>query len=156
MITIQKYVLLHEIINELQHNVNDYHRKLSDVLKKKAYCEIKLFDYDNAIDTLRKLRTTVQLNSGHDQLGGNDDQQDLKDIKHLIADIKTHVTKVPSLSEYLSKTMTAKGYRNLWNNDLLCKCGYDVEEEDEIKLKVITPKAPVLRPNLYGHKVLFP
>lgn len=77
------------------------------------------------------------------------------DLKNLVLNVRSHTSKMPSLGEYLSKAMTANGYRNPWNSDLLCRCGYDVDDDDDLNLAAITPPLPTLKTKMYGHKISF-
>lgn len=140
-----------EIIKE-RHDINHYYRMLSETLRNKAYCELKLFEFDKATRTLKKLQNIlIETDEDPAHIPIKDE-----DVQHLISNIKGHESKMPSLCEYVSKTLTTSGYRNPWDTDLLCKCGYDIDDDNDMNLEIISPKSPLLRSYLYGHKVCFP
>lgn len=151
--SLEQYQMLVEIIKE-RGEVNHYHRKLSVTLKNKAYCEMKLFEFDKAIGTLKKLQNTLMEIADDNATHVTRKEQD---IQQLIENIRTHQSKVPSLCEFISKRLTKSGYRDPWDTDLLCRCGYDVDDDgNDLNLEIITPKSPFLKTSIYGHKVSFP
>eukprot|EP00557_Chaetoceros_sp_GSL56_P003376 CAMPEP_0176502158 /NCGR_PEP_ID=MMETSP0200_2-20121128/14594_1 /TAXON_ID=947934 /ORGANISM="Chaetoceros sp., Strain GSL56" /LENGTH=612 /DNA_ID=CAMNT_0017901191 /DNA_START=282 /DNA_END=2120 /DNA_ORIENTATION=- len=148
--SLEQYQIILGIIKE-RRDVDNHYRMLSQTLKNIAYCQVKLFEFDEAISTLKKLQKismeTVDDDPAYVPIHD-------EDILHLIANIRTHESKVPSLCEFVSKTLTTSGYRNPWDSDLLFRCGYDMDEG--MNLEIITPKPPHLRTKMYGHKVSFP
>jgi len=128
---------------------NKYDVKLADTLKKKAYCEIKLFQFEDASKTLKKIEFILENN-----LDPADSQLD--ELEELMETVyNNQVEKVLSFTAYISKAMTSRGYRNLLNSDLLCKCGYEVENDEEINLSSVEPAAPLLKTKISGHKVSY-
>ena len=122
---------------------------LKEALKKKAYCHIKLYEFEEALYTLEKIEYILET----DDIDLADAEKD--EIADLMAAVQFQLFKYPSLTEYISKSMTAKGYRNPWNNDLLCKCGYDIDAEEDMDLTSITPMAPPAKTKTSGHIVSY-
>lgn len=122
---------------------------MADTLKKKAYCEIKLFQFEDASKTLKKIEFILENN-----LDPADSQ--LRELEELMETVyNNQVETVSSFSAYISKAMTSRGFRNPLNSDLLCKCGYEVENDEEINLSSVLPAAPLLKTKISGHKVSY-
>jgi len=128
---------------------NKYDVKLADTLKKKSYCEIKLFQFEDASNTLQKVKFILENN-----LDPADSQ--LHDLEELMETVyNNELEKCSSVTAYISKAMTSRGFRNTFNSDLLCKCGYEVENDKEINLSSVLPAAPLLKTKISGHKVSY-
>ena len=137
------------MFNLIRLKQDKYDLRLTDTLRKKAYCEIKLFEYNEALHTLEKIETILEHNL--DQI--HDERLD--EIEQLIDTVRAHIYKFRGISASMSKAMTRSGYRNMWDNELLCKCGYDVDNDEEIPLMVIMPKAPQAKTKMSGHRISF-
>jgi hypothetical protein len=114
-------------------------------LKKKAYCEIKLFQFEDASKTLKKVEFILENN-----LDPADSQ--LRELEELMETVyNNQVEKLLSFTayEYVSKAMTSRGYRNPFN------CGYEVLNDDDINLLSVKPAAPLLKTKISGHKVSY-
>ncbi len=117
-----------------------------DILKRKAYCELKLFEYSEAYHTLEKVENILANNIDESNGEYLEEIEDLKDaVQH----------KYHGVNELMSKAMTIRGYRNLCDSDLLCRCGYDVDSDGMINLEAIRPKeAPKSRMKMSGNRIL--
>lgn len=121
---------------------------LTDTLRKKAYCEIKLLNFEEAGKTLEKIEFILENN-----LEPTDTE--IEEIDNLMSSVRVQIHKSSSIGSYISKKMTEKGYRHPLNSDLMCKCGYDIENDTEVDLKCVKPELPVYSTKMSGHKISF-
>ncbi len=132
-------------VNQVSLSRNDL--KVSDTLKKMAYCQAKLFLYEDAVSSLKSAKAVLDYHHApNDSI--------IEELTELIASLHFELFKFPSFFEYISKTVTAKGYRDPWNTDLLCKCAYDIDKGD-IDLKICLPQNPMTQTKMSGHKISF-
>jgi len=133
-----------EILHIHECSKDDVDAKEAETMKKIAFTNIKLYEYDDAIEML----TDVQ------EIHPNLKSSTRRKLNHLMGALHYQATKYPAAKELLLRTLTGLGCRSGWNNDLLCKCGAEIDE-DEIDVRVITPKRPSKGTKMSGHKVSF-
>jgi len=134
----KEILLIHESSND------DVDAKEAEAMKNIAFTNIKLYEYDDALEML----TDVQ------DIHPNLKASTRRKLDRLMAALHYQATKYPAPKELMLRTLTGLGFRSGWNNDLLCKCGGE-SDEDEINVRVITPKRPSMGTKMSGHKVSF-
>jgi hypothetical protein len=115
-----------------------YDLRVADVFRWKAFCEIMLFEYQEALHSLEKVETVLDNNMDKISCEYTDE------IEDLIGAIHVRMVKFKGLTESLTRSVTKNLYGNWWDNELLCKCGFDIENDGEVDLKIIKPKAPTM------------
>ena len=128
------------------HECSDEDEEEAEAMKKIAFTNIKLYEYDDAIDMLTDVK----------EIHPNLKPKTRRKINRLMAELNYQRTKYPAAKELMLRTLTSLGFRSGWNNDLLCRCGGEEESgTDEIDVRVITPRRPSKGTNMSGHKVSF-
>lgn len=141
----QCYRNLFEVVKTSHHK---YDLALTDTLRKKAYCEIKLLNFEEAGKTLEKIEFILENN-----LEPTDTE--IEEIDNLISSVRVQIHKSSTIGSYISKKMTGQGYRHPLNSDLMCKCGYDIENDTDVDMKCVKPELPVYSTKMSGHKISF-
>jgi len=118
----------------------------AETMKNLVYCQIKLFNYEDAFDTLRDIEIIQELNY-------DEDDPRLVKTRELLRDAHYEMYKFPGLSEMITRMITLNGYRNPWNNDLLCQCSIDKSSDD---FSLFKPECrPQVKTKLTGHKISY-
>ena len=138
-------------IKKSVHDVDDFtyldvgDLEVADAMKKLVYCQMKLYKYEDAIDTLSEIEAIQELNY-------DDDHSQLLKTRELIASVHYDMHKHPGFLELIARNMTLYGFRNPFNSDLLCRCAADAESSDFLPCK---PPPPPVRTKMSGHKVSY-
>ena len=108
-----------------------------------------LFEYQEALHSLEKVENVLDNNM--DKIR----REYIDEIEEVITAIHTRMDNFKGLTESLTRSVTKNLYGNWWENELLCKCGYDIENDGEIDLTIIKPTAPTRIARNSGHRISY-
>lgn len=119
--------------------------EVAKAMKRLVYCQMKLYKYEEALETLQEIETILEMNY-------EEDDKRLSKTRDLIGSVHYEMHKFPSFVELVARNMTFYGFRDPFNTDLLCRCAADVESGEFLPCK---PIQPPIRTKMSGHKVSY-
>lgn len=119
--------------------------EVAEAMKKLVFCQMKLYQYEEAIKTLEEIQAIQEMNF-------DDDDVQLIKTKGLIASARYELHKHPGIFEMVARNLTITGFRDPFNSDLLCRCAAGVESSDFLPIK---PNPPPVRTKMSGHKISY-
>lgn len=114
-------------------------------MKKIVYTKLKLCQHEEALDMLYDIEEI----ESESYL-----EEDMKETRNLISSVHYQSMKYPGLIELAMTALTKNGFRDPWDNEHICKCGNDLEE-DEFDLRPCLPQRPIVRTKMSGHKISY-
>ncbi len=118
--------------------------EVANAMKKLVYCQMKLYKYEEALETLQEIEAILEMNY-------DENDKRLRKTRGLIGTVHYEMHKHPTFLELIARNMTFYGLRNPFNTDLLCRCAADVET-DFLPCK---PTPPPVRTKMSGHKISY-
>lgn len=115
-------------------------------MKSLVYCQIQLFQFEDALRTLREIEAIQEMNF-------DDDDKQLKKTRKLIASAQYDLFKHPSFLEMIARNVTLMGFRDIFNKDHLCKCAADIHSGDDYL--PCQPKPPSVKTKMSGHTISY-
>lgn len=119
--------------------------EIADAMKNLVFCQVKLYKYQDAIDTLREIEAIQEMNY-------DDNDKRLASTRQLMASAHYDLHKHPGFFELFAMNLTTFGFRDPFNTDLLCRCVAEVESSDYLPCK---PTPPPVKTKLSGHKISY-
>jgi len=137
-----------EILQIEKSNVGIKDIRLASTMKMIVYAKIRLCQYEEALKNLYEIEEIES------ESYGRGTEEDLLETRELISLAHYQSMKYPGLIEMLMTTLTKNGFRDPWDNEHVCKCGNDFVQE-ELKLLAYSPKRPLVRTKMSGHKISY-
>jgi hypothetical protein len=118
---------------------------VADAMKDLVFCQMKLFKYEDAIETLRDIIHILEFNY-------DDDDERLIKTRDLLESAQYDLHKHPGFMEMVARNLTVLGFRNPCNSDVLCRCALSIESSEFLPCK---PSRPAVQAKLSGHKISY-
>lgn len=107
----------------------------SQALKKLIYCQIRLYQFDDAFDNLRLLEEYLNRRAGKT----NSTEEDLRKTHELLGDCNYQIFKFPTITEYGKRAF----------------CGACGDDRDSIDVDPWFPKKPANGSKMSGHRMTY-
>lgn len=107
-------------------------------LKKLIYCQVLLYEFEEAFDNLRSLEDFLSANRGKIRNGTNE----LRRTHQLMGEVNYQIFKFPTLSDYTSRLACTNG----------CGC---TDDRDNVDVTHWYPKKPVNGSKMSGHRMTY-
>jgi hypothetical protein len=120
---------------------------LVGTMLKVVYVRIRLFKFDAAMDMLEDIEYIQEKKL-------TKCSRKLLRTKELINSCQYQLDKKTGLMEAMVRALAHAGFRNPWNEDLLCRCGFDIDS-DELDIRSCMPKRPNMVTKLSGHRISY-
>ena len=124
-----------------------YELALVPTMYKIVYVRIRLFRFDEAIDMLEDIEYIQEQKL-------TDCSRKLLRTKELINSCQYQLDKKTSMMEAVVRALANAGFRNPWDEDVLCRCGFDIDS-DELDIRSCMPKRPNMVTKLSGHRISY-
>jgi len=107
-------------------------------LKKLVYCQVVLYEFEDAFENLRLLEDYLIANKGRTRNSAND----LRRTHQLMGEVNYQIFKFPTLSDYTSRLACTSG----------CGC---TDDRDNVDVTHWYPKKPVNGSKMSGHRMTY-
>ena len=125
----------------------EYDLALVATMYKIVYVRIRLFRFDEAIEMLEDMEYIQEKKL-------KKCNRKLLRTKELINSCQYQVDKKTGVVEAIVRALANAGFRNPWNEDLLCRCGFEIDS-DELDMRSCMPKRPNMVTKLSGHRISY-
>mmetsp|Transcript_26880 Transcript_26880/g.63147 ORF Transcript_26880/g.63147 Transcript_26880/m.63147 type:complete len:479 (+) Transcript_26880:339-1775(+) len=107
-------------------------------LKKLIYCQVVLFEFEDAFDNLRQLEEYMT----NSRSKSKNNVQELRRTHELMGEINYQIFKFPTLSDYTSRLSCTNG----------CGCN---DDRKDVNVKNWIPKKPINGSKMSGHRMAY-
>ena len=114
-------------------------RGWSQSLKKLIYCQVVLYEFEDAFDNLRLLEEYLSRAKGSKVKNA---KYDLRKTHELMGEVNYQIFKFPTLSDYTSRMSCTNG----------CGC---TDDRDNVDVTIWFPKKPVNGSKMSGHRMTY-
>lgn len=118
-------------------NTDAERRGWAAAIKKLIYCQIRLYDFENAFDNLRLLEEYLSLKGPRTR----SNVEDIDKTHELMGEVNYQIFKFPSIAEYTRRAVGS--------------CGICADDRDAINVDAWFPKKPANGSKMSGHRMTY-